>query len=248
VTEQPKSSRLEVANELDLVRRAVFSRTPEETVEALNTQELIRAKHPVEESFLLFTNEVGLKFVNNLTSNTLHYTYYLLTNLMPKLTTNDLQYILTNPCLKGLIITNEQTKKLEINTDEDRIELIIACPKEHFNRWRPYQYDARLLYGKMEANPGYPSGHATRGWLYALLLERLFPEKREAILEKGREIGWDRVRLGMHFPSDVWAGQVLGQAIWQELMANPTFMKDLTNAVNQIRAWETNISREASPH
>jgi acid phosphatase (class A) len=89
--------------------------------------------------------------------------------------------------------------------------------------------------GKPERNASYPSGHATRGMAQALVLAELFPEKREAILEIGRKIGWDRVLIGKHFPTDVYAGRVLGQAIVREMMKSEAFQRDLAAAKAEVR-------------
>jgi acid phosphatase (class A) len=113
---------------------------------------------------------------------------------------------------------------------------VINIPKDHWKRSRPYELDKELSLGKPESSFSYPSGHSTRGTMQALLLAELFPEKREAILEIGRNIGWDRVLIGKHFPTDVYAGRVLGQAIVRELMANPSFQHDLAEVKAEIHA------------
>ncbi len=82
----------------------------------------------------------------------------------------------------------------------------------------------------------YPSGHSTRGTLYALVLSEIFPEKKEAILAESRTIGWHRIELAMHFPTDVFAGRVLAQAIVRELKADPAFRHDLAEVKAEIRA------------
>jgi acid phosphatase (class A) len=102
--------------------------------------------------------------------------------------------------------------------------------KKHFNRPRPHKADSRInptLDKDKEDEPSYPSGHATRGILYALILCEIAPEKKEALLERGREIGWDRVIAGVHYPSDVAAGRTLGQAIMQSLLTDPIFRERL---------------------
>ena len=106
----------------------------------------------------------------------------------------------------------------------------INIPKDHWKRRRPYQMDEQLSVGIKEPSYGYPSGHSTRGTLYALVLAELFPEQKEAILIIGRNIGWDRVLIGMHFPTDIYAGRVLGQALFRELQASPAFQHDLAEA------------------
>jgi acid phosphatase (class A) len=102
--------------------------------------------------------------------------------------------------------------------------------KGHWKRLRPYQLDQHLSLGAPESSASYPSGHSTRGTVYALVLAEVFPDKREAILTVGREIGWDRVLIGKHFPTDIQAGRVLGQAIVRELLASPAFQHDLAEA------------------
>ncbi len=111
----------------------------------------------------------------------------------------------------------------------------INVTKNHWNRLRPYQVDKELWIGKPEKSSSYPSGHSTRGTVQALLLAELFPEKREKILEIGRNIGWDRVLIGKHFPTDVVAGRVLGQAIVRELKANPHFQRDFAEVKKEIQ-------------
>jgi acid phosphatase (class A) len=55
-------------------------------------------------------------------------------------------------------------------------------------------------------------------------------------LEIGRNIGWDRVLIGKHFPTDIYAGRVLGKAIVHELLASPAFQHDLAEAKAEVQA------------
>jgi acid phosphatase (class A) len=112
----------------------------------------------------------------------------------------------------------------------------INIPKDHWKRRRPYQLDEQLSLGPLEPSYGYPSGHSTRGTVHALLLAELFPERKAAILAIGRNIGWDRVLIGKHFPTDVYAGRVLGQAMVRELLASPAFQRDLAEAKAEVQA------------
>lgn len=112
----------------------------------------------------------------------------------------------------------------------------INTPKDHWKRKRPYQLDSSLVLGAPEPSYSYPSGHSTRGTVYAGVLAELFPDKREAILQVGREIGWDRVLIGKHFFTDVFAGRMLGKAIVRELLASPAFQHDLAEAKAELQA------------
>jgi acid phosphatase (class A) len=121
-------------------------------------------------------------------------------------------------------------------TLKTNISEAMNIPKDHWKRPRPYELDPALKLGKPEKSFAYPSGHATRGAVQSLLLAELFPEKREAILAFGRDIGWDRVLIGKHFPTDIYAGRVLGQAIVRELMANSAFQRDLAEAKAEVQS------------
>jgi acid phosphatase (class A) len=112
---------------------------------------------------------------------------------------------------------------------------VIDVSKNHFKRLRPYQIDDHLVLGPAEPSFSYPSGHSTRGTVYSLVIAELFPEKKDAVLEIGREIGWDRVLIGKHFPTDIYAGRVLGYAIVRELHSNTLFQHDLEQTMAEIR-------------
>lgn len=115
------------------------------------------------------------------------------------------------------------------------IGAVIDAPKNHFKRTRPYQIDEHLVLGQPEPSFSYPSGHSTRGTVYSLVIAELFPEKKDAILAIGRDIGWDRVLIGKHFPTDIYAGRVLGYAIVRELRASTAFQHDLEQAMAEVR-------------
>ncbi len=109
--------------------------------------------------------------------------------------------------------------------------------KTRFGRKRPEFEDSRIRVAvERETSPAYPSFHATRGILYALLLAELVPEKKAVLLERGREVGFSREVGGVHHPSDVYAGRVLGQAVMRALWANPQFRADLVRAKAEVDA------------
>ncbi len=96
--------------------------------------------------------------------------------------------------------------------------------KARMARARPYDADPRVqLAVPREPSFSFPSGHAVRGTLYARLLAELFPPRRDALLERGRQIGFDRVRAGVHYPSDVEAGQRLATALVDAWLADSGF-------------------------
>jgi acid phosphatase (class A) len=116
------------------------------------------------------------------------------------------------------------------NTTED----IQNAAKTAFHRPRPYVLDPGLADGQPENNYSYPSGHACQGTVYALILADLFPDKRDDILALGRAIGWHRVQFAKHFPTDVYAGRVLAQAIYRQLKTSPDYQRDLAAAKAEL--------------
>lgn len=99
-------------------------------------------------------------------------------------------------------------------------------------RARPCNADPRVVVIEgvkkpKQNDPGYPSGHSLRGVLYAELLAELMPDLRDKLMERGLQIGWDRVIAGVHYPSDVSAGRVLGHNIAQHLLHDEAFVHDL---------------------
>jgi membrane-associated phospholipid phosphatase len=106
-----------------------------------------------------------------------------------------------------------------------------------WNRKRPYWVDDRIhTPAPKETEPSYPSGHATRALVYAEVLATLFPGKEEALLERARESAWNRIILGVHFPSDIAAGQVLGHNLAPKFAASPAFATDLAAVKQELAA------------
>jgi acid phosphatase (class A) len=124
------------------------------------------------------------------------------------------------------------------------IGTVIDAPKNYYKRLRPYQIDDQLVLGKPEPSFGYPSGHSTRGTVYSLVIAELFPDKKDAILAIGRDIGWDRVLMGKHFPTDIYGGRVLGYAIVRQLHSSTMFQHDLEQAMAEIRDAEHPLELE----
>ena len=108
--------------------------------------------------------------------------------------------------------------------------------KDYWKRPRPYVVDPVLANGKLEKSFSYPSGHSTRATVDALLLAEMFPDKRDAILAEGRAIGWHRVEIAHHYPTDIYAGRVLAQAIVREMKKNADFKRDFADVKSELAA------------
>jgi acid phosphatase (class A) len=106
-----------------------------------------------------------------------------------------------------------------------------------FNRLRPFQ-----LYPDLQpcvdrpATQSYPSSHATTGMLVALLLSEISPEKSAGFRQVGLQIGQNRVIGGAHFPSDVAAGQALGEQLWKQIRVHPVFLQEARELQKTLKA------------
>ena len=99
----------------------------------------------------------------------------------------------------------------------------IACfdAKYVYMRLRPSMADATITrvpglpgfpYG-LPNHPSYPSGHSCLSASAARVVESFFPDATPSLESQVAEAGRSRVVGGIHFPSDVTAGQVLGRNV-----------------------------------
>ena len=62
-------------------------------------------------------------------------------------------------------------------------------------------------------DPCFPSAHSTFAFMMATLLASRFPRYRVIFFFGAAFIGWTRIYLGLHYPTDVIAGGLLGYGI-----------------------------------
>ena len=115
-------------------------------------------------------------------------------------------------------------------------ETVTDDAKDYYKRPRPYVTDPSLINGKLEKSYSYPSGHSTESMVLALVLADLFPDKHDAIIAEARAIGWHRVEIARHYPTDIYAGRVLAQAIVKQMQKSDAFQKDFDEAKAEIAA------------
>jgi undecaprenyl-diphosphatase len=84
-------------------------------------------------------------------------------------------------------------------------------------RPRPLAVDealSRLSSASTEVfDPSFPSAHTVNAFMMATLLGTWFPRYRIPFFLVAAFIGWTRVYLGMHYPTDVLAGGLIGFGI-----------------------------------
>jgi acid phosphatase (class A) len=73
------------------------------------------------------------------------------------------------------------------------------------------------------------------GYLQAIVLAQMVPEKRAAIFQRAAEFGQHRVVCGVHYPSDVEAGKLSAFAISAALLKNAAFQEQFAPAKAELR-------------
>ena len=111
-----------------------------------------------------------------------------------------------------------------------------SAGKDAWNRPRPFVVSPEVdPLGERPGGSSYPSGSSTAGYLTAIILADMIPEKVAAIYARGRELGDERVILGVHFPSDIEAGRFAATALAAALMQDAGFMKEFAAAKAELR-------------
>jgi undecaprenyl-diphosphatase len=76
------------------------------------------------------------------------------------------------------------------------------------------EISSKLFKGPGEIlDPSFPSAHAAYSFMMATLLAIWFPRYRFIFFVIAGFIGWTRIYLGLHYPTDVIAGGILGYSI-----------------------------------
>ncbi len=98
----------------------------------------------------------------------------------------------------------------------------IACWDAKFTYWqiRPSQLDPELKPLFPPPNhPSYPAAHGCISTAAAVVLARLFPGDADTLLAIGKEAADARIYAGIHYRSDIDAGQALGRAVAEKVLA-----------------------------
>jgi acid phosphatase (class A) len=113
-----------------------------------------------------------------------------------------------------------------------------TAAKVGFHRVRPYNLDKTLhpICKVGVKDDSYPSGHTTSGYLLALALIDLIPEKRDDILNRADAYSFDRLVCGVHYPSDLEASKLLAYAIHAAMAQNPQYKQEMAAARTELRA------------
>jgi len=101
------------------------------------------------------------------------------------------------------------------------VETLVLKEKIYHNRPRPKEVAKRLnmdfhsASSETDHSPSYPSGHMACARVLAHALSENFPHKKSTFMKMADLVGRSRIDGGLHFPSDIQAG-----ALWADLLWN----------------------------
>jgi len=109
--------------------------------------------------------------------------------------------------------------------------------KKMYARPRPYQVDTTLnpVCKTTTQHNAYPSGHALSGYLLALTLAEMVPEKSTEILARADDYAHNRLVCGVHVASDLEASRRIAYAMFGSMLEEPRFQQDLAAARAETR-------------
>ena len=108
--------------------------------------------------------------------------------------------------------------------------------KDKNKRLRPYQGHPDVVHALFQVNGfSYPSGHSMASFTLATVLGAIFPDRKQAFLDRAAAIAQSRVDAGVHYPSDIQEGEVLGKATGDAILANAAFQKDLAAVQAELK-------------
>jgi acid phosphatase (class A) len=128
--------------------------------------------------------------------------------------------------------------KLWADMDNDQ-GIFVSAAKKYWQELRPYDLDANIksLCGSKPGGPknSYPSGHGTTGYLSALVLSMMVPEKSGIVHARADEYGHSRVVCGDHYSVDIPASKEAAEIIMGNMVGNPRFHQEFAAAKAEVR-------------
>jgi acid phosphatase (class A) len=122
-----------------------------------------------------------------------------------------------------------------------------SAAKAAYSRPRPYKRWGGTIctpaVPALDNSFDYPSGHAQLGWMDALILAEIVPDRAAQVLARGRAFADSRAVCGVHTVSAIEAGELLASAQYALSQAEPSFRADLDAARAELAALRASGSK-----
>ena len=115
-----------------------------------------------------------------------------------------------------------------------------TAAKAVYSRPRPYKRWGGTICTPsspaLDTSFDYPSGHAQLGWVDALILAELAPDRAAEVMARGRAFADSRAVCGVHTVSAIESGMLLGSVQFARSQAEPVFRADMEAARAELTA------------
>lgn len=101
--------------------------------------------------------------------------------------------------------------------------------------WIVPNYGSTSGYNGLCSQGSFPSGHTLHGYTAGTVMATLLPELAPQFLYRASEYGNNRMLLGFHYPMDVMAGRIIGQASVANRWSDAGFRALLTQATAELQ-------------
>ena len=92
--------------------------------------------------------------------------------------------------------------------------LIYKVIKSNTSRLRPFEYDTGIVQGTIALDKySFPSGHTLQAVCFSIIALHYFPHLVPILVPFTVLIAASRLVLGLHYPTDVLAGAIIGSSI-----------------------------------
>lgn len=112
--------------------------------------------------------------------------------------------------------------------------------KAFYKKKRPYLLDPGetcvAQTDELTASYDYPSGHATKGWTWGLILAELVDDRAAPILARARAYGESRVVCGVHNMSAIEAGRMVAASTLAVIRTEPAYQDAVVAARAELAA------------
>lgn len=135
------------------------------------------------------------------------------------------------------ILSEEEFEKAEPILDQVSTftERVAGYYKDKYERARPFTTDPSIIpcVTRPVGKKSYPSSHAAVATADACILAKIYPQYAPNLEALGSYLGNLRAIVGVHHPSDIAAGQILGRSICERLFKEPSFRNDIQPLLEQ---------------
>ncbi len=116
---------------------------------------------------------------------------------------------------RGYFISREEIEKI---WRDPQSNLLFDTIKDEVKRPRPYWISTgvRTFEGVANSSFSFPSAHSGLSWKIAIELSKKYPHLKDALETIARKIGESRIHAGVHYPSDVKAGEWIAKQTWDK--------------------------------